>query len=181
MTDDPIKLYVVVMAILVCVLGWVAHTSYQQAAAIEQAIADAPNDAKRLRDYAGVVDALCRQLSSDKLDRGFGTLIENAANANRIANSGFGDDPDVKLPGRVKEKRWKFQFRRSGRSKPLTRDEVARFCRQVELDSRGILKTIEIYLRRHQGAGGVQIGGEEIVNDSYTGHVIFGLRVLDER
>ena len=59
----------VAIRVAIEVLGWVAHTSYEQASAIERAIEDAPKDAKRLRDHASVVDALCRQLSSDKFDR----------------------------------------------------------------------------------------------------------------
>ena len=36
MTDDPIKLFVVVMAILLCVLGFVSYASYGQAAALNR-------------------------------------------------------------------------------------------------------------------------------------------------
>ena len=38
MTDDPIKLFVVVMAILLCVLGFVSYASYGPAAAFEKVI-----------------------------------------------------------------------------------------------------------------------------------------------
>ncbi|MHC4451208.1 MAG: hypothetical protein ACYS0E_13900 [Planctomycetota bacterium] len=168
MTEDPVKLYVVVMAILVAVLGWVAHTSYDQATAFEQAIEDAPNDAKKFRELSGSVQGLVNQLKRSKLaGMDHITLVENAATTH--------------LPG--KELRWKVEISRSGRGAgggPVSRNNVARFCRQVELDSRGILKVIEIELRRYHGEGGTKAGAkQEIRDDLYTGQIVVGMRVVD--
>jgi len=181
-TDDPVKLYVVVMAILLCVLGVVAYTSYNQAAAYEIALERAPRHAADLRDLAGNVQMLCNQLKRSKLSQGYLTLIESAVNYNRLTAASIGEESREKRIGaRGKERRFRVEFRRTSPSRPLTREELAKFCRTVELDSQNILKTIEIHLSRHAGAGGIAAGKEdEVVGDTYTGTIIFGLRVVSE-
>jgi len=181
MTDDPIKLFVVVMAILLCVLGFVSFKSYQQAAAFEKAIDDAGRDATKLREHAGEVQMLCNQLKQSKLSQGYRTLIDQAARYNSIRLSSLtGPKPD-KISARGVEKRFTAKVSRSGASQPLTRDQIAKFCRTVERDSRGILKTIEIIMRRAVGKGGKGKAGtqEEVVNDVYTVDFVFGLRVVN--
>ena len=61
MTEDPVKLYVIVMAILLCVLGYVAWDSYQQAYAFEAAIDRAPREAEQMQDLVAEVKALVKQ------------------------------------------------------------------------------------------------------------------------
>jgi hypothetical protein len=180
MTDDPIKLYVVVMSILLCVLGFVAYASYSQAAAYERALELAPVHAEQLRELAADVQMLCDQLKQSKLAKGYKTLIESAANYNSVSTSSISEESKAKRIGtKGKERRFRAEFRRGGQSRPLTREQVAKLCRTVELDSRNILKTIEITLRRHSGAGGIPPGREdEVMADTYTGNVIFGLRVV---
>jgi hypothetical protein len=183
MTEDPVKLYVVVMAILVCVLGWVAHSSYEKAAAFEAAIAAAPAQAKEMKAYAQEVGTLCEQLSGSKVVLGgnFLTLIEEAAEYNRVRQGAdLREDNDKRIGAKGVERRFKFGIPTAG---PVKRETVARFCQQVERDSRNILKTIEISLRRHTGGGGGVPAGENvegIVDDTYTGTIIFGLRVVKQ-
>lgn len=181
MTEDPIKLYVVVMAILVCVLGWVAYTSYDQARAFEQAIEESDRMAAQLKEHASQVSRLCEQLGGSKLGVGtYLTLIEDAANAKRVVRSRLQEESEKRIGSKGIERRFKIEIRSSGaNARPLTRETLAEFCRQVERDSRGILKTIEIQLRRYSGASGIPAGSaDEVVNDTYTGTIIFGLRVL---
>jgi len=182
MTEDPIKLYVVVMSILLCVLGVVAYLSWQQASAFEEAIDRAPHEAEMIKEYASEVKSLCDQLSGQKLRQGYKTLIEQAANYNGVRASKLGQETkDKPVPGgKGVERRFYVDVHRSGTSQPMTRDQVARFCSTVERDSRGILKTIEIDLTRHTGADGIPAGREEIVDgDTYTGKMVFGLRIVN--
>jgi hypothetical protein len=185
MTEDPVKLYVVVMAILVAVLGWVAHTSYDQATAFAQAIEDAPRDAKKFRELSGSVQGLVNQLKRSKLaGMDHITLVENAATTHLRGKRRINREPPRRLKGQSgKELRWKVEISRSGRGAgggPVSRNNVARFCRQVELDSRGILKVIEIELRRYHGEGGTKAGAkQEIRDDLYTGQIVVGMRVVD--
>ncbi len=181
MTEDPIKLYVVVMSILVAVLGWVAQTSWKQASAFEQAVEQAPGHAKSISQLTAEVDRLCEQLSKSKLRTArHKTLIEDAVRDNGIDVAGLGEEPNPKPIGsKGLERRFFVEIRRSGTSRPVTRERVARFCRQVEQDSRGILKTIEIRLTRDSSADGVPAGRDgTIVDDTYTGTIVFGLRVV---
>jgi hypothetical protein len=184
MTDDPVKLYVLVMAILIGVVGYIANTSYKQATAFEQAITDSPTDAKRFRERAASVTGLIRQLKQSKLaDMDHITLVETAAQAHLRGKRRLSKETPKKIPNQKgKELRWKVDISRSstGGGGPVSRNEVARFCRQVELDSRGILKVIEIELRRYTGQSGNKIGSDvEIRDDKYAGHVIVGMRVVD--
>ncbi|MHC4937399.1 MAG: hypothetical protein ACYTHK_00335 [Planctomycetota bacterium] len=185
MTEDPVKLYVVVMAILVAVLGWVAHTSYDQASAFETAIQQAPNDAEKFRELSGSVQGLINQLKRSKLaGMDHITLVENAATTHLRGKRGIKRESPRRLKGQTgKELRWKVDISRKSRGGaggPVSRNDVARFCRQVELDSRGILKVIEIDLRRYHGEGGSKAGSKaEIRDDLYTGFVVVGMRVVD--
>jgi len=153
MTDDPVKLYVIVMAILVGVLGWVANASYNQAHDYETAIAAAPRDAKRFRELA-----------------------------ERVTSLAVTNERPQRVGGKGKELRWKVSVTRTSRggTKPVTRNQIARFCRQVELDSRGILKVIEIKMNRTQSEGSPPVGSPtEIRNDRYTTTIVVGMRVID--
>lgn len=179
MTEDPVKLYVVVMAILLCVLGFVAWSSWEDAAAFEAAIDRAPREAKVLKDYASDVNSLCDQLSRSKLRQGEVTLIEQAANRLGIDASSVGPDSDKRLGRRGKQQRWLFSFG-TGTSKPLTRQRVAQLCQTVELDSQSVLKTIEIELFRITGKDVPDPGKEEsVTNDVYRGRIIFGKNTVE--
>jgi len=184
-TEDPVKLYVVVMAILVAVLGFVAKTSYKQASAFEQAIAQAPADAERFRELSASVTGLINQLKRSKLaGMDHITLVENAANQNLRGKRPINRENPRRLKGQSgKELRWKVEIARAvrgGVGGPVSRNDVAKFCRQVELDSRGILKVIEVELRRYHGEGTTKSGAsEEIRDDVYTGSVVVGMRVVD--
>lgn len=180
MTEDPVKLYVVVMAILLCVLAFVAITSHNEAAAYERAIDRAKTYDKQMKEAAADVKALCGQLSGSRLTRGFTSLIEEAANDNGVKFSRLYEGKSVRLGSRGKERRWVVKVTQSGASRPLTRETLARFCQAVERYSQGILKTIEIRLNRVTGPGVPAPGKEDkVVNDLYRGDLIFGLRVVD--
>lgn len=179
MTEDPVKLYVVVMSILLGVLAFVAYRSYDEAAAFEAAIERAPREAKALKEYASDVNSLCDQLSRSKLRQGETTLIEQAANRLGIDPSAVGPDSDRRLGRRGKQQRWVFQFG-SGTSKPLTRQRIAQLCQTVELDSQQVLKTIEIELFRITGKDVPDPGREEsVTNDVYRGRIIFGKNTVE--
>jgi len=180
MTEDPVKLYVVVMAILVIVLGAVANMSYTDASNFEQAIESAPQDAERFRALSASVTGLINQLKRSKLaEVSYIALVENAANQNLRGNRRVRTD-EGRIRGQPgKEMRWKVDINRSSGG-PVSRTDVAKFCRQVELDSRGILKVIEVELRRHHGQDSPKPGAmEQITNDRYTGSVVVGMRVVE--
>ena len=180
MTEDPLKLFVVVMAILLAVLGVVAYMSYEKAAEYEAAVRSAPGDAKKLREYASDILSLCKQLKQSKLDKGYLTLIERAARYHRIKLSSYNPQGEKSIPGgRGKEKRFKVEVTRGRSVNPLTREQIAKFCQTVERDSKGILKTIELTMRRVTGRDVGKAGTEEkVTNDTYTVTIIFGLRVV---
>ena len=179
MTEDPVKLYVVVMAILLCVLAFVAYSSYQDAAAFEAAIERAPREAKVLKEYASEVNRLCDQLSRSKLRQGEVTLIEQAANRLGVASSSIGPAGEKRLGRRGKQQRWHFNFG-TGASKPLTRERLARLCQAVELDSHGVLKTLEIEMFRITGKDVPDPGKEDLVTtDVYRGSIIFGKNTVE--
>ena len=179
MTDDPIKLFVVVMAILLCVLGFVSYMSYGQAAAFEKAIAEAPRDAEKLKEHAAEVDMFCKQLKSSKLGRGHRTLIAQALQYNNIKESSLRGPKLEKIGVRGVTKRFTVEISRGSGVQPLTRDQVAKFCRTVEQDSRGILKTLEITMRRSSSKGSSKPGSQDqVINERYTVVVVFGLRTI---
>lgn len=180
MTEDPIKLYVVVMSILLAVLGFVTYATWQQAQAFETAIERAPRQAEEVKKYASEVSTLCETLKKSKVGVGFVTLIEQACKYNRMTPSQLGQDPrEPRVGANGKEKRFRVAFR-GRQSEPLTRERVASICKSVENDSRGILKTIEIELARNANTGDGRAGGKEIVKDDrYTGVIIFGLRYVE--
>lgn len=182
MTEDPVKLYVVVMAILLCVLGFVAWTSYKEASAYGAALERAPKEAETLKELASDVSSLCEQLSKSKLRRGYKTLIVDAATMNRLkaSRSGSIKDESVGRGRRGRKKRFNFIFGGSKMSPPATRDQISRFCRQVENDSQGILKTLEIKLSRYTGAGEPAAGQQEkVIDDRYKGTIIFGFQIIE--
>ncbi|MEM8885315.1 MAG: hypothetical protein AAGD14_14700 [Planctomycetota bacterium] len=184
MTEDPVKLYVVVMAILVGVLGYVANTSYKQANAFEQAIEQAPQDAKKFRELSANVMGLIKQLESSKLAKMNHTqLIENASEVKLRGKRPLNRDQRRVKGTNAKELTWKVAIQRGRRGSgagPVTRMDVANFGRQVELESRGILKVIEIELRRSVGGSDVKVGDDvEIRDEKYTGNVVVGMRVVD--
>jgi hypothetical protein len=179
MTDDPIKLFVVVMAILLAVLGFVSYSAYTQAAAYEKAIESATRLDKELKKEAAEVQALCDRIKGTKINQGYRTLISQAAKYNSIKPTGLSSRSEKRGVKGV-EKRYKVEIGRSASGGGLTREQIAKFCRTVERDSRGILKTIEIMMTRVSGKGGADKAGrrEEVVNERYTVTIIFGLRVL---
>ena len=184
MTEDPVKLYVVVMAILVAVLGWVAKTSYEQAAAYSHAIVDAPKQAKKFSERAERVNELIAQLSTSKLKgSSYLQLVDNAARTHLGGRPTITPERPQSIPPRGKEMRWKVVVSKGSRggTQPVTRNQIARFCRAVELDSRGILKVIEIMMRRDNSENSVPVGADqEIRNERYTCTLVVGMRVIDE-
>jgi len=181
MTEDPVKLYVIVMGILLCVLAYVAVDSYRQANEYERALLRAPTEAKQMKELATEVQALVDQLDKSDMQRGKRTLIDNVARRMGIVHSDF-DQSQARIGRGIKgrEERYKFSFGSGRSSTPLTRDRVAQFCQAVERQSRGILKTIEVRLSRVTGKGVDDPGKAEIVTgDTYKGYVVFGLRVVD--
>lgn len=184
MTEDPVKLYVIVMAILLCVLSYVAYDSYKQAAAFEAAINRAPREAEQMKQLASEVKALVDQIAkSDLRDGGEKVLIERVEKNMRPALTRSGYDPDVVPIGRgIKgvERRFKFSYGGGRASPTLSREQIANFCREVESVSRGIVKTIEIQMRRATGDGQPDVGKtEKVTDDRYKVDVVFGLRVVD--
>ena len=180
MTEDPIKLYVVVMSILLCVLSVVTYATWQQAQDFEQAVERIDRQRDQFKEYATDVSTLCEQLKRSKMRLGYKTLIEQACQFNRIQTSKMGADPrEPRIGTNGKEKRFRVEFRGS-KADALTREKVARLCQTVESDSRQILKTIEIDLSRASNHGDGRAGSTEIVRDDrYTGEVIFGLRYVE--
>ncbi len=67
MSDDPVKLYVVLMTILLAILVFVAVTSYNQAQAYERALELAPEQSQMIRELSGEVTQLTTQLKSSDL------------------------------------------------------------------------------------------------------------------
>jgi len=180
MSDDPLKLYVVVMAILLCVLAFVAVKSYKESSAFERAVEEGPRVAKQFKTNASEVQTLCNQLSKSKLRKGYLSLIEDAAQYCHVNFVSLKPQNDKRLRGGGKERRFVFEFRKSGRAANLTRGQVANLCRTVEMYSQGVLKTIEVQLFRTAEPGAPAPGKEEIVKgDVYRGKVIFGLRVVE--
>jgi len=183
MTEDPVKLYVVVMAILVAVLGWVANTSYKQAAAYDFAITDAPRQAKKFRKQAETVNGLVIQLGASKLKgSSYINLVETAARSHLGGRPAVTEERPQRIPPKGKEMRWKIVVSRGSRAgtQPVTRNQMARFCRAVELDSRGILKVIEIKMNRAQSDKSVPVGADrEIRDERYTCTIVVGMRVVD--
>jgi len=180
MTDDPVKLFVVVMTILLGVLGFVAYASYNQAAAYERAVTQASGDATDLKKDAAEVQSLCEQIGKG-IGKGYRGLIQRAAQFNNVTLSNNRTLRDKPVPGgRGMEKRFQVQVTRGRTTGPINRDQIAKFCRMVEADSRGILKTIELKLIRATGRGQGKAGTEDrVTDDVYTVTIIFGLRVVN--
>ncbi len=182
MTEDPVKLYVIVMAILLCVLSYVAYSSYQEARAYEAALERAPEEAEQMRQLASDVKALVDQLARSGLkDGGERVLVERVEKSMGIVRSGFDTDPAPIGRGvKGKEKRVKIDFGGGRASPPLSRQQLVKFCEAVERDSSGIVKTIEIKLNRATGEGMQEPGKEEkVTGDKYKATIVFGLRVVE--
>ena len=131
------------------------------------------------------VTGLIKQLKLSKLaGMDHITLVETAATTHLRGERRIQREAPRRLKGQGgKELRWKVEInraKRGGGGGPVGRDEIARFGRQVELDSRGILKVIDIDLRRAHGEGTTKPGTKaEIRDDKYTGFIVVGMRVVD--
>jgi len=178
--NDPVKLYVGVMAILLCVIGVVAYSSYQRAEAYDKAILAAPSDAAKIRDYGADVIALCRQLETSKIKgKRPIALVEEMLQLNQMERFNRKEEPVRPVRGtNAKEARIKVEI---NRQTPLRRHQIAKLCRDVELSSNGILKTFELSLRRYAGAGSEGAGkrDEAVADDSYVGEIYFGYRFVE--
>lgn len=183
MSDDPMKLFVVVMAVLLAVLGFVAYQSWTQAAAYERALDSAEADAKNFREWGADVRKLCEQLRGTRLSGGKDPrpMFDDVARQNGIRLTSNRDDRNVRtIGGNVKEKRYIVELSRQQGTQPVPRDSVAKFCRDVERLSNGLLKTIEIDLRRATGKDQVEVGQSEFVaEDRYTFTIVFGYRFIE--
>jgi len=182
MTEDPVKLYVIVMAILLCVLAYVAYDSYQQAYAYEAAIDRAPREAEQMQTLVAEVKALVKQIAGTTLAQGGEkVLIERVERNLGISHSGFEPDTASIGPGiKGREKRYIIDFGGGRSSPPLPRSQVVKFCEGVERASSGIVKTIELRLSRATGENYPDPGKEErVLGDAYKGRIVFGLRVVD--
>jgi hypothetical protein len=183
MTEDPVKLYVVVMAVLLVVLGFVAWKSYGDAQAYADAMARAPGEAQRLRDFASEVNQLCDQLKNSKIGIGELELVESAGKRHGLVTSNLKKE-EGRAPGsgRGRELKLIYRFGTGSSSAPATRAQIAAFCKQVEDDSQGILKTAEIELGRAKGSGIPNPGEQDIVtNEKYTGMVVFMKRFIESQ
>jgi len=98
MTEDPVKLYVVVMAILLCVLGFVAYTSNKEANNYQTAIDQADRHAKDLKKTASEVQLLTSQLGQSKLKKSFLTLIPEAMTDSGLPKYPLGEVKAVRIP-----------------------------------------------------------------------------------
>jgi len=181
MTEDPIKLYVVVMGILLAVLGIVTFTTWQQAGALETALDRVGSDAKNIQTYAEEVQKLTDQLTKAKIGQGGPrALIENAARSLGIAFTKLGEDPFKRIGNTGIEERYRFDFTGGRDGQALTRQQIAKFCQAVEYNSQGLLKTLEIDITRsrNQGAGAAGTA-ERVLDDRWTGKIIFGRRRVE--
>ena len=174
MSDDPVKLYVVLMTILLAILVFVAVTSYNQAQAYERALELAPEQSRMIRELSGEVTQLTTQLkSSDLRDKRPKAVISERArqygiDADRISEA----SRPTPISGKVKERRFYIDI---SRKKPVAREKIAQFASAVERYTNGILKTIEVRIDR-SGPGG-QSG--TITDDLYSGRVTFGFRFTE--
>jgi hypothetical protein len=184
MTEDPVKLYVIVMAILLCVLSYVALDSYKQAHALEAAIQRAPREAEEMRQLASEVNALVNQIAKSELKEAGGqekVLVERVEKNMRLTRSGYESDT-IPIGRGVKgnERRFKFDYGTGRNSPPLDRQQIGRFCEAVERASGGIIKTIELGLRRATGEGLPEPGKvDKVTDDRYKATIVFGLRVVN--
>ena len=155
MTEDPLKLFVVVMAILVCVVVVVAYSSYDRANDFQTALDRSHTDAKTIRELSTKVSAICRRIKTGQLEGGYLTFIGSQMRRHGIGYTSFGKQKSAKNVGpRLQEHRYFIEFYRGKKSQPLRRDQIAAFCRDVERKSQGLLKTIEIELTRSTAGPG---------------------------
>jgi hypothetical protein len=182
MTEDPVKLYVIVMAILLCVLSYVAYDSWKQAAAYEAAITRAPREAEQMKQLASEVKALVDQIAKSELrDGGETVLIERVEKTLNLTRSRYASDTIQMRGVRGREKRFTYDYGGGRGSPPLRRAELARLCESVERASGGIVKTIELNLRRATGDSEQEVGKtEKVTEDRYSAKIVFGLRVVND-
>ncbi|MFQ5844290.1 MAG: hypothetical protein ACE5JG_04800 [Planctomycetota bacterium] len=175
MSNDPVKLYVALMTILLAILGFVAATSYQQAQAYADALELAPSHARKIRELGAEVAQMCTQLAaSDLRNKRPKAVVESKAKQFGIVSQRLGETPrPQRIAGKIKERRYYIEI---GRKNPIPRETFARFCSQVERSTNGILKTIEVRLDRI-GSGGKS---DEVTDDVYHGKAIFGFRFSEE-
>jgi len=180
MTEDPVKLYVVVMSILLCVLGGVAWTSHKEAQAYVTAIENADTQARRLREYAAQVNGLCDQLQQSKLGLGEQTLIARAATDAGLKTTNNAEINPKRFGRSGRTRRFKAEFSTSRGNQGITRSQLADFCRRVERYSQGALTTLEIEMNRLTGRGQSKLGEQDrVVDERYRGYVIFGMREIE--
>jgi len=181
-TEDPVKLYVIVMGILLLVLSYVAYDSWAQASAYEAAINRAPRESEQMKQIASEVKALVDQIAKSELrDGGEKVLIERVEKTMNLSRARYTSDT-VNLGRGVKgnERRFVYEYGQGKGSPPLRRGEVVRFCEAVERASGGIVRTIELNLRRASGEGEQDPGKtEKVTDDRYKAEIVFGLRVVD--
>ena len=180
MFEDPVKLYVVVMTVLLLVLGAVAFRSYNETRDYEMALERAPTEAKQLRKYGAEVNRLITQLGRSKIGEGEVTLVSRAAKRLGIRTSGIQKKTNsIRGRASAQEKTVVVTFGSGSDSNPLPRKKIAEFCQAVEVTSQRILKTMELDLTRVTGKGLTDPGKAERVNDDvYRGRIIFGTRVI---
>jgi len=182
MTEDPVKLYVIVMAILLCVLSYVAYDSWKSASAFEAALERAPQEAEQMRQLASDVKALVDQLAKSGLRDGGERVLVLRVQQNAGINPSRFDTGPAPIGRGIKgvERRVTIDFGGGKASAPQPRDKLFRFCEAVERDSSGIVKTIEIKLSRATGEGSPDPGKEDrVIGERYKGTIIFGLRVVE--
>ena len=183
MTDDPVKLFVAVMGLLLAVLSWVCFESYKKADAYEQALQSADKDAEKIRELGSRVQSMCDTISKGKIESGYLPFIESEMSRFQIKSAKRGEEPRPKSVGaRLEEHRFYVEFYRSRTSQSLRRDKIGQFCYAVEKDSDGLLKTIELRLTRSTPQGVLAPGlADEVRDDTYTGRIVFGYRTAKER
>ena len=174
MSDDPVKLYVVLMTILLAILVFVAVTSYNQAQAYQRALETAPGQARTIRELSREVTQLTTQLkSSDLRDKRPTAVISERARQYGIEPERMGEaSRPTPVSGNVKERRYYIKI---SRKKPVSREKIAQFASAVERYTNGILKTIEINISR-VGPGGKS---GTVTDDLYYGEVNFGFRYTE--
>ncbi|MEE8104724.1 MAG: hypothetical protein V3T86_04220 [Planctomycetota bacterium] len=183
MTDDPVKLFVAVMGLLLAVLSWVCYESYRKADAFERALQSADKDSETIRELGSRVQSMCDTITKGKIESGYLPFIESEMNRFQIKSSKRGQEARPKSIGaRLEEHRFFVEFFRTRDSSALRRDKIGEFCSHVERDSHGLLKTIELRLTRSTPKGAPAPGhSDEVRDDTYTGRIVFGYRTAKER
>jgi hypothetical protein len=135
-----------------------------------------------MKQLASEVKALVDQIAKSELrDGGETVLIERVEKTLNLTRSRYSSDTiQIGRGVRGKEKRFTYDYGGGRGSPALRRTELARFCESVERASGGIVRTIELSLRRATGDGMQEAGKtEKVTDDRYTAKIVFGLRVVD--